>query len=100
MVFEIFVIAGLIRNRPITESLIEWFRPGWVAHHITNHAWSEKDARAYHSTHMRLTLALGTDAVVLAILLGGIEYFLRRRRTVPQPPSALHGCASRSTRGG
>ncbi|WP_052915627.1 VC0807 family protein [Mycobacterium haemophilum] len=115
VVFEIFVIIGLIRSRPITESLIEWFRPGWIQHHIANHTWSDGDARAYHRTHMRLTLAvgiaqilhltaativiftlpvdiakgllgalaLGTDAIVLAIILGGIGYFLRRDRTPP-----------------
>jgi hypothetical protein len=113
IVFEIFLIAGLIRSRPITESLIEWFRPGWVHHHIADHAWTENNANAYHRTHMRLTLAvavahtlhltaativiftlpvdiakgllgllaLGTDAIVLAIVLGGIGYFLRRFRT-------------------
>ncbi|MEE6140660.1 VC0807 family protein [Mycobacterium sp. 050128] len=112
IVFEIFVIAGLIRNRPITESLINWFRPGWVQHHIDNHTWTGTDAHAYHRAHMRLTLAvavaqllhlvaasvgilalpvdiakgllgilaLGTDAIVLTIVLGGIGYFLRRRR--------------------
>jgi hypothetical protein len=58
IVFEIFLIAGLIRSRPITESLIEWFRPGWVHHHITNHAWTANDAHAYRRTHMRLTLAV------------------------------------------
>jgi hypothetical protein len=113
VVFEIFVIVGLIRNRPITESLIEWFRPGWVHHHIANHTWTENDAGAYHRTHMRLSLAivvaqmlhliaativiftlpvdvakgllgifaLGTDAIVLGTTLGGIGYFVRRRRT-------------------
>ncbi|WP_454561869.1 VC0807 family protein [Mycobacterium haemophilum] len=115
VVFEMFVIVSLIRNRPITESLIEWFRPGWVQHHIADHAWSANDLRAYHRTHMRLTLAigiaqmlhltaativiftlpvdiakgllgvlaLGTDAIVLAIVLGGIGNFLRRGRTPP-----------------
>jgi hypothetical protein len=112
IVFEIFVIAGLLRHRPITESLINWFRPGWVHHHVANHTWTGTDAHAYHRTHMRLTfavaiaqllhlalatvvilalpvdiakgllgiLALGTDAVVLVIALGGVGHFLRRHR--------------------
>jgi hypothetical protein len=118
IVFEIFLIVSLIRNRPITESLIEWFRPGWVHRHIANHAWTKNDAHAYHRTHMRLTLAvavahtlhltaativiftlpvdiakgllgllaLGTDAIVLAIVLGGIGYFLRHTRTPLRQP--------------
>ncbi|MEE3067437.1 MAG: VC0807 family protein [Actinomycetota bacterium] len=58
VVFEIFVIVGLIRHRPITASLIEWFRPGWVQHHIADHNWTEDDASAYHRTHMRLSLTI------------------------------------------
>jgi hypothetical protein len=50
--------VSLIRNRPITESLIEWFRPGWVHHHIANHARTKNNAHAYRRTHMRLTLVV------------------------------------------
>lgn len=112
IVFGVFLIASLIRNRPATELLVEWFRPGWVQHHIANHTWTDNDAHAYHRTHVRLTLgvttahllhliaatvviltlpvdvakgllgilALTTNAIVLAIVLGGIGAFLRHRR--------------------
>jgi hypothetical protein len=35
-------------------------------------------------------LALGTDAIVLAIVLGGIGYFLRRARTHSDNPDPRH----------
>jgi hypothetical protein len=111
IVFEIFVIIGLVRNRPITESLLAWLRPGWVEQHITQRDWGTAETHAYHRTHQRLTLAvaiagllhlvaaaiviftlpvdiakgalgllaLATDAVIVAIVVGGIGKFVRRQ---------------------
>lgn len=58
VVFEMFVLVGLAMNRPATESLVAWIRPGWVQQHITQHRWTPADAHAYHRMHMRLTLAV------------------------------------------
>lgn len=111
VVFQLFVTVGLFRQRPITQSLVNWLRPGWVPQHTANREHSDAEARAYHSKHMRLTLAvaiagfvhlaaaaiviftlpvdiakgtlsalaLATDVVIVAIALGGIGQFRRRR---------------------
>ncbi|OBG88671.1 hypothetical protein A5699_16350 [Mycobacterium sp. E802] len=112
VVFQLFVTVGLFRQRPITESLVNWLRPGWVQQYIANREQSDAEARAFHRKHMRLTLAvaiagfvhlaaaafviftlpvdiakgtlsalaLATDVVIVAIVLGGIGQFHRRRR--------------------
>jgi hypothetical protein len=58
VIFLAFVIGGLVVNRPITESLVAWLRPGWVRRHLAEHDWTNEDARAYHRLHMGLTLAV------------------------------------------
>ena len=58
VIFLGFVIGSLIAKRPITESLLAWLRPGWVEQHIAEHAWNADDLRAYHRTHVQLTLAI------------------------------------------
>jgi hypothetical protein len=58
VVFELSVLGGLAMNRPITESIVSWIRPGWVEQHLAEHAWTEADARAYHRMHIRLSLAV------------------------------------------
>lgn len=72
VVFEIFVIASLIRNRPATESLVNWFRPGWVQHHIANHTWTDDHARGYHRTHLRLTLAVAITQLLHLVAAAGV----------------------------
>lgn len=64
VVFELFLIAGVIKNEPITESLVEWVRPGWVEQHVAKHEWTPADARVHHRIHMHLTLVV----VILQLL--------------------------------
>ena len=58
VIFEIVVIGGLIMNKPITELIVSWIRPGWVEQHIAEHDWTPADAQAYHRMHMRVSLAI------------------------------------------
>lgn len=55
VIIELFLIVSLARNRPATETMLNWIRPGWVARHIADHEWSQTDAQAYHRTHLVLT---------------------------------------------
>lgn len=74
IVFEACVIVGLARNRPVTASLLAWLRPGWAEQHIAGSAWSASEARAYHRTHMRLTLAVAI-AGLLHLVAAAIVIF-------------------------
>ncbi|WP_431241027.1 VC0807 family protein (plasmid) [Mycolicibacterium aichiense] len=63
VVFLMFVIVGLARHRPITESLLTWLRPNWVQRHAANDG-DAPDLRAYHRTHIRLSIAVATACLV------------------------------------
>lgn len=76
IVFGIFLIVSLIRNRPATELLVDWFRPGWVRHHIANHMWTDNDARAYHRTHVGLTFAVTTAHLLHLIAAAAVILML------------------------
>lgn len=58
VIIELFLVISLARNKPATETLLGWIRPGWVQQHIADHEWSDADAQAYHRTHLRLTQAV------------------------------------------
>ena len=63
----LFFIGGAVLNKPVTELIVSWLRPGSVQQHIAEHHWTDGDARAYRRMHMRLTrLAAALQAAHLA----------------------------------
>jgi len=64
VIFGVFVLGGLAMNKPITELIVSWIRPGWVEQHIAEHDWTDSDAQAYHRMHMRLSLAIAILQIV------------------------------------
>jgi len=67
VIIELFLIVSLARNKPATETMLNWIRPGWVDRHIADHEWSQTDAQAYHRTHLGLT---STVAIIQLVHLG------------------------------
>jgi hypothetical protein len=51
-------------NKPITELIVSWVRPGWVEQHIAAHDWTAADAQAYHRMNMRLSLAVAILQII------------------------------------
>jgi hypothetical protein len=77
VIFQVFVVVGLVRRRPITASLLAWLRPDWVEQHLGEHGWSAADIRSYHRRHKHLTLAVALAGFVHLIAAAVAIFTLR-----------------------
>ncbi|WP_305800095.1 VC0807 family protein [Mycobacterium sp. GA-1841] len=76
VVFQVFLMVGLARNRPVTEALLAWLRPDWVEQQIAKHRWTAAEIEGYHRKQMRLTLVVAAAGLIHLIAAAAVIFTL------------------------